>query len=67
MLRSKNIDDLPLLIDLYMKAGQRPITREEDELLNSNGLKNSMPPNWNWKNSEVDVFARYNMVGIRLN
>lgn len=67
MLRSKNIDNLPLLVELYIKAGQRPLTREEDQLLNSNGLKNSMPPNWNWKNSKVDVFARYNMVGIRLN
>lgn len=66
MLRSKNIDNLPLLVELYVKAGQRPLTREQDELLNSNGLKNSMPPNWNWKNSEVDVFARYNMAGIRL-
>jgi hypothetical protein len=64
MLRNKNIDNLRTLIDLYVKAGQRPITKEEDELLNSNGLKNRMPPNWNWKNSEVDVFARYKISGI---
>lgn len=67
MLRKKNIENLSKLIDLYVKAGQRPITKEENEKLNVNGLKNSMPPYWDWKSNSVDIFSRYNMVGISLN
>jgi hypothetical protein len=66
MLRERNIDDLSKLIDLYVSAGQRGLTKEEDNLLTSHGLKNSMPPHWNWRNSSADIFCRYKILNINI-
>ena len=66
MLRERNIDDLLKLIDLYVSAGQRGLTKEEDNLLTAHGLKNSMPPHWNWRNGSADIFCRYKMLNIKI-
>lgn len=38
------------------------VTREEHELLNSSGLRSTMPPDWDGN----DVFSRYAAVGIEV-
>ena len=64
MLNAKKMDDLELILDLYFRAGQRGITKNEDARLNSLGLRDTMPPNWNWRAVEPDVFARYRAAKI---
>jgi len=59
MLSSKNTDDLEILLELYAKAGQRGISKEEDAMLNSHGLRDAMPNGWSWRNKNADIFARY--------
>jgi hypothetical protein len=36
------------------------VTREEHALLNSSGLRSTMPPQWD----KANVYARYELVGI---
>ena len=53
-----------LEIHKIIRAGQRGITKNEDARLNSLGLRDTMPPNWNWRAVEPDLFARYRAANI---
>ena len=53
-----NVDQTELILKKYYKLGV--LTKSEDDLLNSNGLRSKMPPKWDGKN----IFARYDEIGI---
>ena len=54
-----NVDQTELILKKYYKLGV--LTKSEDDLLNSNGLRSKMPPKWDGKN----IFARYDEIGIK--
>ena len=62
MILRNDITDLILLLKIYEKAGQRGITKAQDELLRE--YRNCMPNGWNWRNENVDPLARHRVVGI---
>ena len=62
MIKSKDLSMLDKLIEVYQEAGQRALTKEEDQLLSN--YKSSMPIGWDWKNKNVDPLARHTLVGI---
>lgn len=66
MVEARAINDLEHLLDKYAEAGQRGITKEEDARLNASGLRNTMPPGWNWRDVDSDLFARYRIAKIDL-
>jgi len=66
MVKARAINNLERLLDMYAKAGQRGITKEEDARLNASGLRNAMPPGWNWRDVDADLFARYRIAKINL-
>lgn len=64
MIESNCFKDIDRLLELYEIAGQRPLTQEDNKLLDA--MKSSMPDGWNWHDADVDCFARYNAVGIEI-
>jgi len=64
MIDSNCFNGIDRLLELYEMAGQRPLTKEDDNLLNT--LKYSMPEGWDWRDDDVDIFARYKAVNIVL-
>jgi hypothetical protein len=64
MIESNCFKDIDRLLELYEIAGQRPLTQEDNKLLYS--MKSSMPDGWNWRDADVDCFARYNASGIEI-
>jgi hypothetical protein len=64
MIESSCFKGIDRLLELYEIAGQRPLTKEDNKLLDT--LKSSMPNGWNWRDADVDCFARYNAVDIEM-
>jgi len=62
MIKNKDLSMLDKLINIYQEAGQRALTKDEDELLSN--YKSSMPDGWDWKDTNVDPLARHTIVGI---
>jgi len=62
MIKRKDLSMFDKLINVYQKAGQRALTKDEDQLLSK--YKSSMPDDWNWKDENVDPLARHTIVGI---
>lgn len=64
LLALKNVTNQALkdVIEKYYRVGI--ITKEEDRLLNSNGLRSKMPKSWDGNSGSV--YARYEVVGIKL-
>lgn len=65
MLENNNLTDIDKLLNLYEKAGQCAVSKSEDKKLNF--YKSSMPADWNWRDPNVDIYARYSAVGIVIN
>lgn len=64
MVAKRSITDLEMLLRLYERAGQIGITKKQNDLLKSLDLNSSMPENWNWRNDNVNLYARYEEAGI---
>lgn len=64
MIKSKDMSMIDTLLDVYYRAGQRALTKDEDQLLSK--YRCSMPEGWNWKDPNVNPLARYSAVGIEL-
>lgn len=64
MIDSNCFKDIDRLLDLYEMAGQRPLTKEDDDSLYT--MKYSMPEGWDWRAPDVDIFARYKAVNIEV-
>jgi len=62
MIKRKDITMLDILLNIYCQAGQRALTKEEDQLLSH--YKSSMPDGWDWKDKDVNPLARHAIVGI---
>ncbi len=62
MVLSRDLSDLPRMLEIYRSAGQRGLTKEENRLLDI--FRSSMPVGWDWRHSNVDPFARHKLVGI---
>ena len=62
MIKNKDLSMLDKLIDVYQKAGQRALTKDEDQLLSN--YKSSMPDGWDWREENVNPLARHTIVGI---
>jgi hypothetical protein len=62
LIKSNTLHDMTTLLALYEKAGQRALTREQDEKLKP--YSDIMPDGWNWRDPNVDWKARYNAVGL---
>jgi hypothetical protein len=62
MLKSNDVSELRQLLEIYGKTGQRPLTNEQNKLLDL--YRSSMPSGWDWRSPEVDPFARHRIVGI---
>ncbi len=62
VLNCEGEENFDKLLALYIKAGQRAISKEQDNKLKK--YIDCMPENWQWKTDDVDIFARYNAVGI---
>jgi hypothetical protein len=52
MISNGDATELDKLLKLYCAAGQRGITKEQDELLRN--YRSCMPADWNWKDENVD-------------
>jgi hypothetical protein len=65
MIENEDISELDRLLNIYEKAGQRGITKEQDNLLSD--FKSSMPCNWDWRDKNVNPLARHEAVGISHN
>lgn len=63
MILKKDISELLKLLNIYKLAGQRGITHEQNNILKIK-FNSSMPENWNWKDKNVDPFARHRIVGL---
>ena len=64
MIENNCFKGIDRLLELYEIAGQRPLTKDDNKLLDT--MKSSMPDGWNWRDVDVDCFARYNAVGIEI-
>lgn len=62
MVIKNDLSELDKLLEIYILAGQRGITKEQDLLLKD--MKSSMPVNWDWRQADVDPLARHRRVGI---
>lgn len=62
LLEKRDLTDLDQLLNVYMRAGQRWLTSQEDRLLSR--FSSNMPKGWNWRSPDVDPLARYKEVGI---
>tara|TARA_B100000963_G_C22271578_1_gene513035 strand:- start:355 stop:579 length:225 start_codon:yes stop_codon:yes gene_type:complete len=57
-------NDFESHLEVLIQAGKVVmVTREEDDKLNSCGLKSAMPPGWEWGHNNFD---RYKKAGIEL-
>ena len=62
LMKVKN--DFESHLEVLIQAGKVVmVTREEDDKLNSCGLKSAMPPGWEWGHNNFD---RYKKAGIEL-
>lgn len=65
MLRSSDLAELRKLLELYSRAGQRFLTKDQNSKL-CKQYNASMPARWNWKDEKCDLMARYMEAGIVL-
>ena len=65
MIEQKDISDLSHLLDVYARAGQRYLTRDQDRIVSSR-FRSTMPDGWNWRDVACDPLARYAECGIQL-
>lgn len=63
MLKQRSLVGLEHLLHIYEIAGQLGVTKEQDARLSV--YKASMPKDWDWRDPDVDPFARHHAVGIR--
>lgn len=64
MIKRNDLSELRKLLDIYVRAGQRGLSREQDKLLYE--YRSSMPITWDWRHPDVDPLARHKAVGINL-
>ena len=64
MIKMKDLSKLDQLLNIYIKAGQRGLTKEENKLLSN--YHSCMPDGWDWSLHNVDHLARYKIVGIKV-
>ncbi len=62
MIKSEDISMLDTLLNVYVRAGQRALTKDQDDSLAK--YKSCMPSGWDWKDKDVDPLARHTIVGI---
>lgn len=62
MAINKDLTGLLKILNIYEQAGQRGITKEQDNLLSK--FKSKMPEGWDWRNEYVDPLARHKEIGI---
>ena len=63
LLMSSDLSDESIKSILQSHSVVTLVTREEDKMLNDNGLRSKMPSGWTMGD---DIFARYRHVGITL-
>jgi hypothetical protein len=64
LIKANDLHDMNTLLALYEKAGQRALTKKQDEKLKP--YKNKMPDGWDWRTPNADPMARYSAVGLKL-
>ena len=62
MIESGSLVEIDTLVGVYMKAGQRGLSKRQEALLIN--LKDRMPDGWDWRKPNVDYLARYAAVGL---
>jgi len=64
--KGATLNEIEAVLDKYLKFAT--ITKEEDKILNGNGLRSSMPPQYYEKGHQLynDLFARYKVAQISI-
>lgn len=62
MIRLKDLSGLDKLLTIYIKAGQRSVSKEENQLLSE--YNSCMPVDWDWRQDGADPFIRHRITGI---
>lgn len=65
MLKCNDISELRQILEIYCKAGQRPLTYQQNNLLDE--YRSSMPSVWDWRDPNVYSFAKHRILGIEYN
>jgi hypothetical protein len=64
MIATDTLRELPTLLALYRKGGQRAVDLMDDQTLTRLGLRQKMPEGWCWTDNKADYLARYRQSGI---
>lgn len=62
MIKLNDLSDLNKLLNIYQIAGQRGLSKKDDDLLEI--YRSSMPIGWDWRLEDCNPLARYLEVGI---
>ncbi|MCA0349545.1 MAG: hypothetical protein LCH35_09830 [Bacteroidetes bacterium] len=62
MVINNDLSDLRKMLEIYERAGQRGLTKEQNKLLDK--YRCSMPSGWDWRLSDINPLARHTEVGI---
>lgn len=62
MILNKDLTELRKMLEVYERAGQRGLTKEQNKLLDR--YRSSMPLHWDWRVDNVNPLARHTEVGI---